>query len=143
MSAFFKSFSYAFKGLVYSLKQRNMKVIFFCAVLTVTAAVSLKVNSTDWCILLLCIGMVMALEMVNTAIEGIVDMINPDHNEKAGRIKDLGAGAVLTASLVSLIISSRDDSLYLSQSDANERLKIIVSCITMLVIIIKSFFDVI
>lgn len=104
MSAFLKSFSYAFKGLVYSLKQRNMKIIFSIALLTISAAVFLKVNSGDWCILLICIGLVMALEMMNSAIEGIVDLISPDYNEKAGRIKDMAAGAVLIASIVSFVI---------------------------------------
>lgn len=104
MSAFLKSFSYAFKGLVYSLKQRNMKIIFSVAILTILAAIFLKVNSSDWCILLICIGLVMALEMMNSAIEGIVDLISPDYNEKAGRIKDMAAGAVLIASVISFII---------------------------------------
>ena len=104
MSAFFKSFSYAFKGLVFSLKQRNMKVIFISAILTILAAVFLKVNSNDWCILLICIGLVMSLEMMNSAIEGIVDLVSPQQNEKAGRIKDMAAGAVLIASFVSFII---------------------------------------
>ncbi len=104
MSAFFKSFSYAFKGLVFSLKQRNMKVIFISAILTVLAALFLKVNSNDWCILLICIGLVMALEMMNSAIEGIVDLVSPQQNEKAGQIKDMAAGAVLIASIVSFII---------------------------------------
>lgn len=104
MSAFFKSFSYAFKGLVFSLKQRNMKVIFTCAILTVLAALFLKVNSNDWCILLICIGVVISLEMMNSAIEGVVDLISPEQNEKAGRIKDMAAGAVLVTAFISLII---------------------------------------
>lgn len=104
MPAFFKSFSYAFKGLVFSLKQRNMKVIFSCTILTVLTAMFLKINSNDWCILLICIGLVIALEMMNSAIEGIVDLISPEYNEKAGRIKDMAAGAVLIVSIISLII---------------------------------------
>lgn len=104
MQSFLRSFSYAFKGLVYSLKQRNMKIILICALLTILTAIILKINADHWCILLICIGLVMALEMINTAIEGIVDLISPDHNEKAGRIKDLAAGAVLTVSFVSMII---------------------------------------
>ncbi len=104
MSAFFKSFSYAFKGLVFSLKQRNMKVIFICAILTVLTALFLKINSNDWCILLICIGLVISLEMMNSAIEGIVDLIHPQQGEKAGRIKDISAGSVLVISIVALII---------------------------------------
>lgn len=104
MQSFLRSFSYAFKGLVYSLKQRNMKIIFACALLTILTAIFLKVDTNHWCILLICIGLVIALEMINTAIEGIVDLISPDHNEKAGKIKDLAAGAVLVASIISLLI---------------------------------------
>ena len=104
MHPFLKSFSYAFKGLVYSLKQRNMKIIFSCAILTILTAFFFKVNSNDWCILLICIGLVIALEMINTAIEGLVDLVSPDYNEKAGRIKDLAAGAVLVVSFVSMIV---------------------------------------
>ncbi len=81
-----------------------MKVIFISAILTVLAALFLKVNSNDWCILLICIGLVMALEMMNSAIEGIVDLVSPQQNEKAGQIKDMAAGAVLIASIVSFII---------------------------------------
>lgn len=104
MKSFLKSFSYAFKGIAHSLKQRNMKIIFTSAVLTVLAALFLKVNSNDWCILLICIGLVMSLEMMNSAIEGIVDLVSPQQNEKAGRIKDMAAGAVLIASIVSFIV---------------------------------------
>ena len=104
MMSFLKSFFYAFKGLVFSLKQRNMKIIFSCAILAVFTAFFFKVNANDWCILLICIGLVMSLEMMNSAIEGIVDFISPEQNEKAGRIKDLAAGAVLIASIISLII---------------------------------------
>ena len=104
MHSFLKSFSYAFKGLVYSLKQRNMKIIFSCGILTVLAALFLKVNPVDWCILLICIGITISLELINTAIEKLVDLVSPDYNEQAGRIKDMTAGAVLVFSFVSLII---------------------------------------
>ncbi len=104
MGSFLKSFSYAFKGIALALKQRNMKVILCCAVLTVIAAVILKVNANHWCILLICIGLVISLEMINSAVEGIVDLISPDYNEKAGNIKDMAAGAVLVFSVISLII---------------------------------------
>ncbi len=104
MSAFLKSFSYALKGISSALKQRNMKIILVCAILTVLAALLLKVNSNHWCILLICIGLVIALEMMNSAIEGIVDLIHPQHGEKAGRIKDIAAGAVLVISIISLLV---------------------------------------
>ena len=104
MHSFLKSFTYAFKGLVYSLKQRNMKIILVCAIFTIASALFLSVNSKEWCILLICIGLVISLEMINSAIENLVDLVSPDYNEKAGRVKDMAAGAVLVFSFISLII---------------------------------------
>ncbi|HWY09710.1 MAG TPA: diacylglycerol kinase family protein [Bacteroidia bacterium] len=104
MTPFLRSFSYAFKGLVFSLKQRNMKIIFSSALITIFTAFFLKVNANDWCILLICIGSVISLEMMNCAIEGIVDIIHPQRGEQAGKIKDLAAGAVLIVSIISLIV---------------------------------------
>jgi undecaprenol kinase len=104
MSAFIKSFSYAFKGIGSALKQRNMRVIFICGLLTVLAGILFKISSGDWCILLICIGFMISLEMMNCAIEEIVNFISPGFHEKAGRIKDMSAGAVLIFSVISLII---------------------------------------
>ena len=104
MSSFLKSFSYAFKGITSALKQRNMKIIFTCAILTIVVALGFGVTNKEWCILLICIGAVISLEMMNCAIEGIVDLVHPQHGEKAGRIKDISAGAVLIFSIISFII---------------------------------------
>lgn len=54
-------------------------------------------------IILLCIGMVMSLEIINTSIEHLVNIVNPDFNEKAGKVKDLAAAAVLVASMIAAI----------------------------------------
>lgn len=81
-----------------------MRIIFICGIFTVLAAFLLKVRSTDWCILLICIGLVISLEMMNCAIEEIVNFISPGFHEKAGKIKDMSAGAVLIMSVFALII---------------------------------------
>ena len=81
-----------------------MKIILTCAILTIASALFLNVNSKEWCILLICIGLVISLEMINSAIENLVDLVSPDYNEKAGKIKDMAAGAVLVFSFVSLLI---------------------------------------
>lgn len=73
------------------------------AFLTIVLGFVFKITSTEWCIILLCCGLVLSLEMVNTAIEHLVDLVSPDFNEKAGLIKDLSAGAVLVAAILSAI----------------------------------------
>ena len=100
MNSFFKAFTYAFTGIKLSFSQRNMRVMAACALLTIIAGFVLQINSTDWCIILGCIGMVLALETMNTAIEHFVDMVEPNYNPKAGAVKDLSAGAVFLFSLI-------------------------------------------
>ena len=58
----------------------------------------------EWCILVLVIGMVIALEMVNTALERCVDLVTKDYKELAKNAKDVAAGAVLVMSMFSVVI---------------------------------------
>lgn len=104
MSGFFKSFTYAFNGIKLSLQQRNMKVHVCCAFLVIVCGFILKINITEWCIILICIGVVLALEIINTAIESFVDLVEPNHHPVAGKIKDLAAGAVLVFSIITALI---------------------------------------
>ncbi len=104
MSDFFKSFGYAINGIKQSLSQRNIKIQIVIAVIAIVLGFIFTIRPGEWCIILLCIGMVLSLEITNTALEHLVDLVSPDYNEKAGKIKDLAAGAVLVASIFSAII---------------------------------------
>ncbi|MBI3520569.1 MAG: diacylglycerol kinase family protein [Bacteroidetes bacterium] len=104
MTPFFKSFIYAFNGIKLSLKQRNMKIHVACALLTVVLGWLLHITATEWCVVLICIGIVLSLETINTAIESFVDLVEPAHHPVAGKIKDLAAAAVLVFSVISAII---------------------------------------
>lgn len=57
-----------------------------------------------WALVMLCIGLMWALELVNTAVEELVDLISPEHHDRAGRIKDLMAGAVLLLGLTTVLV---------------------------------------
>ena len=104
MNSFFKSFYYAFNGIKLSLQQRNMKVHVCFGILAITCGFIFNINSSEWCIILICIGIVLALETINTAIESLVDLVEPNHHPVAGKIKDLVAGAVLIFSIISALI---------------------------------------
>lgn len=104
MHPFFKSFTYAIKGIQLSLKQRNMKVLVASAFITILLGFFLKITISEWCVVLICIGIVLSLEIINTAIENFVDLVEPNHHPKAGAIKDLAAGAVLVFSIISAVI---------------------------------------
>jgi diacylglycerol kinase (ATP) len=104
MYPFFKSFTYAIKGIQLSLKQLNMKVLVVCAFVAIFLGFVLEITIIEWCIILMCIGIVLSLEIINTTIENLVDLVEPNHNPKAGAIKDLSAGAVLVFSIISAVI---------------------------------------
>ena len=104
MNSFLNSFSFALNGIKISLRQRNMKIHVACALLVIALGFYFKITTTDWCILLLCIGVVIALEIINTAIEHVVDLVSPNYNELAGKVKDLAAGAVLVVAIISAIV---------------------------------------
>lgn len=96
MAAFFKGFAYAARGLgraVYS--ERNFRFHLCAAVYVVALSFFYKLTGIEYVMLCVIIGAVLALELVNTAIENIVDKLSPEENRVAGYIKDISAGAVL------------------------------------------------
>ena len=110
MSKFHKtpeSFKYAFEGIKLTLKNEpNFKIQLFLAVLSIILGFFFKITKTEWLILTTVIFMVLLLELINSSIEALVDMISPERNEKAKIAKDTAAGAVLIASILSLIIGA-------------------------------------
>jgi diacylglycerol kinase len=104
-SNFFKAFSYAFNGFKFAFQERNFKLHLISTFCVVTLAFISHVSAIEWCILLLCIGAVLSLEIVNSAIESLVDKISPERHPVAGKIKDLAAAAVLCSSIISFIIA--------------------------------------
>lgn len=105
MPRFIKSFGYALKGISYAFNtQLNFK--FHCAATTVVALCGwyFHLERLEWLWILGAISMVMVTELLNTAIEVLVDLVSPDYHLKAGIVKDLAAGAVLIASIIAAII---------------------------------------
>ena len=80
----YKSFGYAFQGIFTCIRQeRNMKIHCTVAVLVVIAGLILGISVTEWCICLGLFGMVMALELVNTAVEAAVDLVTEERHPLA------------------------------------------------------------
>lgn len=105
MKKFFKSFVYALKGIWSGIAdQRNLKFQLGVAIIVIGAGAYLGITSMEWCVILLCIALVIGLELVNTAIENLVDLVTLERIPLAGKIKDIAAGAVLIVSIISLIV---------------------------------------
>ncbi len=100
-----KGFKYAFNGIKFTLfTQHNFLIHLFCAVAAIAMGYYFNINKNEWLAIIIVIGLVLAAEVFNTAIEEIVNMISPQRNKKAGIIKDLAAGAVLILAITALII---------------------------------------
>jgi diacylglycerol kinase len=100
-----RSFLFAFKGIVYAFKtEHNMWLHSAAAVLAILLGIFLHIGGWQWCIILICIAMVLALEIINTAIEHLADSLHPGWDPQIGLVKDLAAAAVLVAAVISLII---------------------------------------
>ena len=90
----YKSFGYAFEGIFTCIRnERNIKIHCTVAILVVIAGAVLGITPTEWCICLTLFGLVIALELVNTAIESVVDLVTTERKPLAKVAKDTAAGA--------------------------------------------------
>lgn len=104
-----RSFGYAWKGIRCCVgKEQNLSFHLIATVVTVIAGFLLEITRTDWMIVILCIGVVIAAELFNSAIEKLVDLVSTERHPIAGQVKDIAAGAVLicaaTAAIIGLIV---------------------------------------
>ena len=103
--SFFKGFRFAAEGLVYVFhSQRNFRVHLVVTVAVGLAGLWLRLPVLSWAILALTVGNVLVTELFNTAAESLVDLVSPDYHPIAKRVKDLTAGAVLVAAIVSVVV---------------------------------------
>jgi len=105
MQKFIRSFNAAVEGFNYVLRnERNMRVHFLAALFFILAGIYLNFTHTEILILTVTIALVLASEMVNTAIELTMDMVKTEFHPMARIIKDIGAGAVLITSISAVIV---------------------------------------
>lgn len=99
------SFKFAFEGLFHALRyNQNLRIHFAIAILVILASIYFRVNPFEMGILGVMILLVISAEMVNTAIEEMVDLIANDHRKQAKIAKDVAAGMVLVTALGSIIV---------------------------------------
>lgn len=100
-----KSFGYAIRGIrVVFGTEPNMKIHIWVTLIVILSGFLFSISNIEWMLCLICVGLVMGAEMMNTAIENVVDLITSEHNELAGKAKDIAAGGVLICTIVSVII---------------------------------------
>jgi diacylglycerol kinase (ATP) len=94
------SFNDAIEGLIHSfVSERNMRIHFIIAIGTLVLGILAKVGKTETILLFITITLVIGMEMINTAIEAVVDMITPKYHPLAKIAKNVAAGAVLLSAI--------------------------------------------
>jgi diacylglycerol kinase (ATP) len=101
----FDSFNYAFEGIIHVLRtQRNLRIHFLAAVAVFAGAIAVGVTRLQLIALVLAIAFVLVAEMLNTAIEGVIDVSTTSFDPNAKLAKDIAAGAVLIASITAVAV---------------------------------------
>ena len=99
------SFNYALEGIIHVLRtQRNLRIHFVAAILVFGAALAVGVTRLQLIALVLAIAFVLVAEMLNTAIEGVIDVSTTSFDPNAKLAKDIAAGAVLIASITAVAV---------------------------------------
>lgn len=100
-----EAIKYAVNGIrVFFTTERNGQIQSGTALLVIFLGFILEIDKIEWAVILFCIMLVISFEMINTAIEKLCNLVHPDFNPQIKIIKDLSAGAVLVAAILSAII---------------------------------------
>ena len=105
MKKLIKSFKYAFEGIFKGIKEeQNMKIHIAIMILVIIFGILFKISKIEWIICIALFGLVISMELINTAIENTVDLITKEKNEQAKLAKDVAAGAVLVSTIAAATI---------------------------------------
>lgn len=100
-----QSFKYAGKGIYYALKEeQNMKIHFLLSFVVLIFAFIFKISAYEAIALVLVISFVVAMEMINTVLERVMDIIKPRMHPYAKHVKDMLAAVVLVSALSSILV---------------------------------------
>ena len=101
------SFKWAFKGLGDLFSHHpNAKMHLLASIIVVPLAFLLDVSLVEWCLIILCIVLVMAMEAMNSALEYLADKVSLEHDPLIGKSKDIAAGAVLLCAMGAALVGA-------------------------------------
>lgn len=105
LTARLRSFGYAFRGIGFFFRDTPHAQIHLLAALLITGLGAwLGLSGTEWCLIFLCMGLVMVTEALNSALEYLTDLVSPGYHPLAGKAKDLAAGAVLLGVIFAALV---------------------------------------
>jgi len=102
-----RAFGYAFRGIGRLFRdEAHAKIHALAAIVAVGAGFIFSISRWEWCVVILCIGMVIAAEGFNTAIEALADRVSPERHPMIEKCKDVAAGAVLILAIASVAVAA-------------------------------------
>ena len=147
------SFNFAIEGLISSLKnEKHMKVHILAAIIIVILAIVINASKVEILIISLSVSFVVITELVNTAVEAIVDLVSPERHPLAKLAKDVAAGAVLVAAINALCVGyllfydklldifDGANKLHVIAGRKGNISILILILVSILVIVLKTFF---
>lgn len=106
MKKLISSLSHAVQGIVSCFaKEQNFRIHISAVVVVIFFGILLHFSITQWCLVSLCFGLVLGMELMNSAVEKLCDFIQPNEDQRIKIIKDLSAGAVLIQAFSSLSVA--------------------------------------
>lgn len=103
----YNSFRFAFRGINSAIRSEpHMRLHILSAVAVVVAGFAFGITRTEWCLVVGSVGLVVTAEIMNTAIETVVNLVSPEFHPLAGKAKDLAAGAVLIAAATAAVVGA-------------------------------------
>ncbi|MDE6218663.1 MAG: diacylglycerol kinase family protein [Muribaculaceae bacterium] len=99
-----RSFVYAFRGIRKLIsEEHNARIHTAAAILAIAAGIWLRISATEWAIVAICIGSVLAAEAINSAVEALANKVNPEYDPLIGKAKDFASAAVLLTAIAAAI----------------------------------------
>ena len=99
------SFRFAVNGLLLLLKnEHNSRIHLLAAIIAIIMGIIMKIDHYEWSLLIIVIGAVFLTELLNSSIESLADLIDPEFNELIMRAKDYSAAAVLMSAIVAIVV---------------------------------------
>ena len=147
------SFNFAIEGLISALKdEKHMKVHILAAIIIVILAIIINASKVEILIISLSVSFVIITELVNTAVEAIIDLVSPERHPLAKLAKDVAAGAVLVAAINALCVGyllfydklldifDGANKLHVIAGRKGNISILILILVSILVIVLKTFF---
>ncbi len=146
-----ESANHAIEGILHAAKtQRHVRFHLYAAVGVLVLSFGLGVTGVEFLVVAFCVGLVIVAELLNTAVEELVDLVSPEYNEKARVAKDIAAGAVFVSALLSAVVAYVvlvphitelfQKGLQVSKHAPEEVAIVAVLTVLILVVITKAYF---